>query len=45
MHIDVKTYEQALSWLGATDDMVDEFLVSMYGVKVSPNHGDLLYYT
>ncbi|MCJ1394977.1 ubiquitin-specific protease ubp2 [Xylographa bjoerkii] len=40
---DVKTYEQALSWLGATDDMVDEFLVSMYGVKVheSPTNEEL----
>ncbi|MCJ1432616.1 ubiquitin-specific protease ubp2 [Xylographa pallens] len=40
---DVKTYEQALSWLGATDDMVDEFLVSMYGVKVheSPANEEL----
>lgn len=27
-------YEQALSWLGATTDMDDEFIVAMYKVKV-----------
>ena len=31
----VATYEQAVSWLGATEDMTDDFLVSMHGVKVS----------
>jgi ubiquitin carboxyl-terminal hydrolase 25/28 len=31
----VTTYEQALSWLNATEDMDDGFLLSMFGVKVS----------
>ena len=33
--IAISTYEQALAWLGATADMEDNFIVSMYGVKVS----------
>lgn len=32
----VTTYEQALTWLSATEDMDDSFLLSMFGVKVSP---------
>lgn len=31
----VTNYEQALLWLGAANDINDEFLVSMYSVKVS----------
>ena len=31
----VTTYEQALTWLGATEDMDDGFLLSMYSVKVN----------
>ncbi len=31
----VTNYEQALLWLGASDDINDEFLESMYSVKVS----------
>ena len=31
----VSNYEQALLWLGAADDINDEFLVSMFMVKVS----------
>ncbi|KAL9027046.1 MAG: hypothetical protein Q9196_004378 [Gyalolechia fulgens] len=33
----VTTYEQALSWLGATPDMDDEFVVAMYKVKEEEN--------
>ena len=31
----VTNYEQALVWLGAADNITDEFLVSMFMVKVS----------
>ena len=31
----VTNYEQALVWLGAGDNITDEFLVSMFMVKVS----------
>lgn len=31
----VTNYEQALLWLGAAEDINDEFLVSLYEVKVS----------
>lgn len=34
VRIAVTNYEQALSWLGATTDMDDEFIVAMYKVKV-----------
>ena len=33
-HSAVTNYEQALTWLSATEDMDDAFLLSMYGVKV-----------
>ncbi|KAL8841345.1 MAG: hypothetical protein Q9170_000976 [Blastenia crenularia] len=33
----VTNYEQALSWLGATSDMDDEFVVAMYKVKEDEN--------
>ncbi|KAA6408891.1 MAG: hypothetical protein FRX48_07235 [Lasallia pustulata] len=36
----VTTYEQALSWLGATAAMDDAFLTSMYSVKVSETKDD-----
>jgi ubiquitin carboxyl-terminal hydrolase 25 len=31
----VHTYEQALNWLGATPEMGDDFITSMYSLKVS----------
>ncbi|KAL9595097.1 MAG: hypothetical protein Q9179_005121 [Wetmoreana sp. 5 TL-2023] len=33
----VTNYEQALSWLGATEDMDDNFVVAMYKVKEEEN--------
>ncbi|KAL8907842.1 MAG: hypothetical protein Q9207_001165 [Kuettlingeria erythrocarpa] len=33
----VTNHEQALSWLGATADMSDEFVVTMYNVKAEEN--------
>ncbi|KAI4097115.1 MAG: hypothetical protein LQ344_000524 [Seirophora lacunosa] len=36
----VTNYEQALSWLGATTDMDDEFIVAMYKVKEEDNLGE-----
>ncbi|KAI4282274.1 MAG: hypothetical protein L6R35_005449, partial [Caloplaca aegaea] len=36
----VTNYEQALSWLGATTDMDDEFIVAMYKVKEEDNHAE-----
>ena len=33
----IATHDQALSWLGATADMSEDFITSMYGVKVGEN--------
>lgn len=34
MCVAITNLEQALSWLGATEDMDDGFIVAMYKVKV-----------
>ncbi|MCJ1311014.1 ubiquitin-specific protease ubp2 [Agyrium rufum] len=36
----VNTYEQALTWLNATEDMTNEFLISMFTVKINENPND-----
>lgn len=34
----VSNYEQAIAWLGATEDIDDSFVVAMHSTKVSRHH-------
>jgi ubiquitin carboxyl-terminal hydrolase 25/28 len=36
----LETYEQALEWLGLDQNQADEFVITMYGIKIGDNAGD-----
>jgi ubiquitin carboxyl-terminal hydrolase 25/28 len=36
----IETYEQALGWLGLDDNVQDEYITAMYGMKVGDNPSD-----
>jgi ubiquitin carboxyl-terminal hydrolase 25/28 len=36
----LETYEQALEWLGLDQNQADEFVITMYGIKISDNASD-----
>lgn len=38
----VSNYEQAIAWLGATEDIDDSFVVAMHSTKVSRHHSTAL---